>query len=78
MFQDAGAKISQLESRPSKTDPSKHDFLVGLDEATNIEDVCKTILDNLKPAVSKAEKLGGESSKYEIMQWRRQEISQVG
>eukprot|EP00794_Sanderia_malayensis_P012759 gene12759-14068_t len=60
IFKDAGATVSQLESRLSKQFPGQQDFLVGLESTENLEDVCGKIMEKLKSVVPKSEKLGGE------------------
>lgn len=60
IIKSAGIKMTNMESRPSKSDPSKHDFLVGIDDSLNLESVCDKIMENLKPVVQNVIKHGGE------------------
>ncbi len=43
------------------------DFLVGLESSDNLEDVCRKIIENLKPTVPKVEKHGGEKGKEKFV-----------
>ena len=59
--------MTNMESRPSKSDPSKHDFLVGIDDSLNLESVCDKIMENLKPVVQNVIKHGGEKGAKNIV-----------
>ena len=60
IYKENGGKILQLESRPAKNDPDKHDFLVNLDDDDSMETVCEKIMSALKPVVQNVDKHGGE------------------
>ena len=50
----------RVESRPSKHDAAKQDFLVNLDENDNLGDICEKIMSKLKPVVVNVQKHGGD------------------
>ena len=49
-----------MESRLSKHDAAKQDFLVNLDENDNLGDICEKIMSKLKPVVVNVQKHGGD------------------
>eukprot|EP00795_Rhopilema_esculentum_P005258 gene5258-405_t len=60
VIKENGGTVLRVESRPSKHDAAKQDFLVNLDENDNLGDICEKIMSKLKPVVANVQKHGGD------------------
>eukprot|EP00795_Rhopilema_esculentum_P005259 gene5259-406_t len=60
IIEGAGVAVSRVESRPSKHDATKQDFLVNISDDDNLGEICKNIINRLKPIADHVEKHGGE------------------